>query len=85
MSAEAVVARHIQATVDFNEVMHKASEANERTREAYLALQSFKAGMNEPPADLDAVYRQTIRAIGTMVAAQRDTHQLNQMMSRLHR
>lgn len=73
------------AGVDFRQVVSKPAEADEALTQAYLALNSFKAGidaMQEIPPDLTAHYKQSLLTIDLVAKAQRESHQLRMMMQR---
>lgn len=65
--------------VRFESVTGKAAEASQHLAAAYLALHSYKAGldaMDEIPADLKPLYAQCMKAIDSLMPAQREVHQL---------
>lgn len=74
-----------QAGVRFDAVTHKAAEAEKKMSEAYLALHSFKAGldaMEEIPASLKPLYGQVLKALDALQPAQREAAQLAGMTRR---
>jgi hypothetical protein len=71
--------------IDFRQVVSKPAEADQALTQAYLALNSFKAGidsMQEIPPDLAMHYKQTLSTIDLVVKAQRESHQLRMMVKR---
>lgn len=70
----------------FDEVTHKAAEAEKKLGEAYLALHSYKAGldaMDEIPASLVPLYDQCLKALGKLDPAQKEATQLAGMTRRV--
>lgn len=79
-----VVARCMKSE-DFRQVIGKPAQAAHELTEAYLMLNSFKAGldaMQEIPAHLKPHYRQAMLAIDKVVDAQKEVTQLRGMMQR---
>ena len=73
------------SAVDFRQVLSKPAEASEHLTQAYLALSSFKAGldaMEEIPSHLQQYYKQALRGIDEVVEAQRQATQLRMMIQR---
>jgi flagellin-specific chaperone FliS len=86
MSADRVAARF--RTAKFDAVTYKAGEAEEFLRKAYLALHSFKFGldeMEEIPSHLKPIYDQMMKVLGHMHPVQQEAHQLTQMTSKMLR
>ena len=76
------------AGVKFDEVTYKAAEADKKLSEAYLALHSFKAGldaMHEIPPDLLPLYRQCMKALDKLHDAKTEAYQLTMMTSKVLR
>ena len=77
-----------QAKVNFDSVMHNAAKADKLLREAYLALHSYKAGldaMEEIPAYLHPLYDQLMTTLDGMKPAQDGAYQLSMMTSKVLR
>lgn len=73
------------AKVNFDSVTHKAAEADGKMTEAYLALHSFKAGlddMHEIPAYLQPLYKQVMKALDKLTDAKAEAYQLSMMTRR---
>lgn len=73
------------AGIDFRQVVGKPAEADQALTQAYLALNSFKAGidsMQEISPDLSKHYKQALLTIDLVEKAQRESHQLRMMMQR---
>lgn len=73
------------AAFRFDDVTHKASEAEKKMSEAYLALHSFKAGldaMHEIPNTLKPLYGQVLKALDALHPAQQEATQLAGMTRR---
>jgi hypothetical protein len=73
------------AKVTFDSVVHKAREAEDKLREAYLALHSYKFGldeMDEIPVQLRPLYDQTMKVLGLLDPVQREAGQLTFMTSK---
>lgn len=89
MSFVATYSYNRTAGINFDSVSHKAAEAEKKLSEAYLALHSFKAGldaMHEIPDYLKPLYRQTLRTLDKLNPAQQEVTQLAGLTSRvLHR
>ena len=67
------------AKVNFDTVTHKAAEAEKKISEAYLALHSFKAGldaMDEVPSYLTPIYKQCLKAIDKVTSGHQEAVQL---------
>jgi hypothetical protein len=74
------------AKVPFESVLHKAAEAEEFMRKAYLSLHSFKFGldgMEEIPSHLEPLYRQVMTTLDKLHPAQREAGQLAGMVQRV--
>ena len=74
------------ASVRFDNVTNKAAEAETHLSEAYLALHTFKAGldaMEEIPAYLKPLYGQVIKTLDRLDPAQREATQLAGMTRRV--
>ena len=70
------------ASVKFDNVTHKAAEAEGKLSEAYLALHTFKAGldaMHEIPPSLKPLYQQCLKALDKLHPAQQEATQLTGM------
>jgi hypothetical protein len=76
------------AKVNFDSVLHEAAAADEAATKTYLALHSFKAGldaMEEVPNFLKPIYNQTMKALSALHSTQQETHQLRMMVRSLPR
>ena len=74
------------AAVRFDNVTHRAAEAEKHLSEAYLALHAFKAGldaMEEIPASLKPLYGQVIKTLDRLNPAQQEATQLAGMTRRV--
>ena len=74
------------AKVNFDSVTHKAAEAEKKMSEAYLALHSYKAGldaMDEIPASLKPLYQQVLKTLDKLHPAQQEATQLAGMTRRV--
>ena len=89
MSFVATYSYNRTAKVNFDSVTHKAAEAENKLSEAYLALHSFKAGLDAmeeiPRSDLQPLYDQCMKVLGNIHPAQQEAHQLAQMTSKVLR
>jgi hypothetical protein len=77
--------RRRAAAPRFEEVVHRPAEADESLGKAYLALVSFKQGidsMEEIPKQLHALYEQVGKAMNEVAEARKHTYQLRMMMQR---
>lgn len=76
------------AKAPFESVTHKAGIADDKLAEAYLALHSFKAGldgMDEIPKDLLPLYRQALKALDAITTARQETYQTRMMARKVMR
>jgi len=74
-----------KTAMDFSQVVGKPAEADEAVVKAYLALHSFKFGLDKMeaiPADLQPLYRQCMKALDKIGDARAATNQLREMMKR---
>ena len=88
MSFVATYSYNRTAKINFDSVTHKAAEAEKKLSEAYLALHSFKAGldaMEEIPNYLRPLYEQTMLALDKLHPAKQEAGQLVDMTSRVLR
>jgi hypothetical protein len=75
-----------RAGIKFDDVTFKAAEAEKKMSEAYLALHSFKAGldaMHEIPDYLKPLYQQVMKALDKLHPAQQEATQLAGMTRRV--
>jgi hypothetical protein len=70
------------------QVLHKPAEADEALWKAYLALVSFKQGidsMHEIPQQFHAIYNQVGKTMDEVAEARKHTYQLRHMVLKLPR
>jgi hypothetical protein len=78
--------RRRAAAPRFEQVLHRPAEADEALGKAYVALISFKQGMDsmeEIPSQLHPYYDQVMKAMNEVGEARKHTAQLRGMVQRL--